>query len=101
MDTTHALGSFRVTDISTTLPLVSLLSEASASTSISTGKERDSESGNDYFGARYYASRRVAHPSRFSPPATELDAPFMASAKAGDMGGKARTDSAVAVPHLR
>jgi hypothetical protein len=22
-----------------------------------TGKERDSESGNDYFGARYYASR--------------------------------------------
>jgi RHS repeat-associated protein len=22
----------------------------------STGKERDSESGNDYFGARYYAS---------------------------------------------
>jgi hypothetical protein len=29
---------------------------ASAHTSISTGKERDSESGNDYFGARYYAS---------------------------------------------
>jgi hypothetical protein len=25
-----------------------------------TGKERDTESGNDYFGARYYASRRVA-----------------------------------------
>lgn len=24
--------------------------------SLSTGKERDSESGNDYFGARYYAS---------------------------------------------
>jgi RHS repeat-associated protein len=39
-----------------TLPLVCLLSEASAATSIFTGKERDSESGNDYFGARYYAS---------------------------------------------
>ncbi len=36
--------------------LACLLSEASASTSISTGKERDTESGNDYFGARYYAS---------------------------------------------
>jgi RHS repeat-associated protein len=24
--------------------------------SLSTGKERDTESGNDYFGARYYAS---------------------------------------------
>lgn len=31
-------------------------SEASGDRSISTGKERDSESGNDYFGARYYAS---------------------------------------------
>ena len=30
--------------------------EASAAASISTGKERDSESGNDYFGKRYYAS---------------------------------------------
>jgi len=28
----------------------------SVHTSISTGKERDTESGNDYFGARYYAS---------------------------------------------
>jgi hypothetical protein len=29
-----------------------------------TGKERDAESGNDYFNARYYASSmgRVAHP---------------------------------------
>ena len=27
-----------------------------------TGKERDSESGLDNFGARYNASRRVAHP---------------------------------------
>jgi RHS repeat-associated protein len=33
-----------------------LLSAASAHLSISTGKERDTESGNDYFGARYYAS---------------------------------------------
>jgi len=30
--------------------------EVSASVPISTGKERDAESGNDYFGARYYAS---------------------------------------------
>jgi RHS repeat-associated protein len=37
-------------------PLASSFSEASARPSISTGKERDSESGNDYFGARYYAS---------------------------------------------
>src|SRR5580693_8266021 len=39
-----------------TLPLACPLSEASARASISTGKERDAESGNDYFGARYYAS---------------------------------------------
>ena len=32
------------------------LSAASSATSNSTGKERDTESGNDYFGARYYAS---------------------------------------------
>lgn len=38
------------------LPLACLLSEVSADPSISTGKERDAESGNDYFGARYYAS---------------------------------------------
>ena len=36
--------------------LACLFSEASGRWSISTGKERDSESGNDYFGARYYAS---------------------------------------------
>jgi len=30
--------------------------EVSASVPISTGKERDAESGSDYFGARYYAS---------------------------------------------
>ena len=39
-----------------TLPLACLFSEASGVRSISTGKERDAESGNDYFGARYYAS---------------------------------------------
>ena len=39
-----------------TPPLACLLSAASAHTSISTGKERDTESGNDYFGARYYSS---------------------------------------------
>jgi RHS repeat-associated protein len=48
--------SIRVLDTSTTLPLVCPLSAASAHPSISTGKERDQESGNDYFGARYYAS---------------------------------------------
>jgi len=39
-----------------TPPLACLLSAAFADPSLSTGKERDSESGNDYFGARYYAS---------------------------------------------
>jgi RHS repeat-associated protein len=39
-----------------TPPFACLLSAASVHTSISTGKERDAESGNDYFGARYYSS---------------------------------------------
>ena len=39
-----------------TLPLACLSSEAFADASISTGKERDTESGNDYFEARYYSS---------------------------------------------
>jgi RHS repeat-associated protein len=39
-----------------TLPLACLLSAASGHRLISTGKERDAESGNDYFGARYYES---------------------------------------------
>jgi RHS repeat-associated protein len=39
-----------------TLPLVCLFSVAFDHGSISNGKERDAESGNDYFGARYYAS---------------------------------------------
>ena len=45
--------TIRLPDTSMTLPLACLLS---AYPSISTGKERDLESGNDYFGARYYAS---------------------------------------------
>jgi hypothetical protein len=45
-----------MTNTFTTLPFPCLLSAASAHRPISTGKERDSESGNDYFGARYYAS---------------------------------------------
>jgi RHS repeat-associated protein len=39
-----------------TQPIACLFSAASVSRSIFTGKERDAESGNDYFGARYYAS---------------------------------------------
>ena len=39
-----------------TPPPACLFSEASGHQSIFTGKERDAESGNDYFGARYYAS---------------------------------------------
>jgi len=52
----QAMTSIRVPDTSMTLPPACLLSAAFANPSISTGKERDSESGNDYFGARYYAS---------------------------------------------
>jgi RHS repeat-associated protein len=37
-----------------TLPLACSFSGAFAQTSLFTGKERDAESGNDYFGARYY-----------------------------------------------
>jgi RHS repeat-associated protein len=39
-----------------TMPTVCLFSEACPGPSIFTGKERDAESGNDYFSARYYAS---------------------------------------------
>jgi len=52
----QALTSTRTPDTTTTLSLACSFSEASAHTSIYTGKERDTESGNDYFGARYYAS---------------------------------------------
>jgi len=56
IDTMQVLASTRTLDTSTTSPLVCLLSTTFAHQSISTGKERDSESGNDYFEARYYAS---------------------------------------------
>ena len=56
IDTMQAQTSIRVPDTSMTLPLVCLLGAASVQPSLSTGKERDAESGNDYFGARYYAS---------------------------------------------
>jgi RHS repeat-associated protein len=52
----QAQTSIRVPDACTTPPHVCLLSEASGYRSISTGKERDAESGNDYFEARYYSS---------------------------------------------
>jgi RHS repeat-associated protein len=39
-----------------TQPFACLLSEASARRSIFTGKEHDTETGNDYFDARYYSS---------------------------------------------
>ncbi len=56
IDTMQALISTRTPDTLMTLPATCLFSEASEHRSISTGKERDSESGNDYFEARYYAS---------------------------------------------
>jgi len=43
----------RLLDTSMTLSAVCLFSAASGHRPISTGKERDAESGNDYFGARY------------------------------------------------
>jgi len=52
----QAMASIRIPDSSMTPLLACLFSEAYARPSISTGKERDTESGNDYFGARYYAS---------------------------------------------
>ena len=54
--TMQTLGSVQPVDASTTSPLACLFSEASACPSISTGKERDTESGNDYFEARYFGS---------------------------------------------
>ena len=56
IDTMREQTSIRVPDASMTLPIACLLSAASAHPSISTGKERDTESGNDYFEARYYSS---------------------------------------------
>jgi RHS repeat-associated protein len=50
------LTSIRTPDTSMTPPIACLFSAAFGLRAISTGKERDQESGNDYFGARYYAS---------------------------------------------
>ena len=50
------LTAIRASDTSTTLPATCLFSQACGHRSISTGKQRDSETGNDYFGARYYSS---------------------------------------------
>jgi len=52
----QAQTSPRQPDASMTVPPACLLSAAFAQPSISTGKERDTESGLDYFGARYYSS---------------------------------------------
>lgn len=52
----QAMASIRTLDTTTTQPLACPFSAASAIPPHFTGKERDSESGNDYFGARYYAS---------------------------------------------
>ena len=77
----QAQTSIRVPNACTTPPHVCLLSEASGYRSISTGKERDTESGNDYFGARYYASSmgRFMSPdwsAKYEPvPYAQLDDP--------------------------
>lgn len=54
--TMQASAPTRTPDTSTTRLLVCLPNVAFDHGSISTGKERDSESGNDYFEARYYSS---------------------------------------------
>jgi RHS repeat-associated protein len=55
-----------------TQPLACLFSAASAHLPSFTGKERDTESGNDYFSARYYASSmgRWLSPDWASNPVT-------------------------------
>jgi hypothetical protein len=58
----------------------------------STGKERDSESGNDYFGARYYASTM----GRFLSP-DPAGCPIHSPAS-WRMGGKPRSHPARRVP---
>jgi len=52
----QAQGPTHAANTSMTLHLACLFSAASAGPSISTGKEGDTESGNDYFEARYYSS---------------------------------------------
>lgn len=56
MATMEEAALVRVTGTSTMRYHACLLSVASGHRSNSTGKERDSESGNDYFDARYYSS---------------------------------------------
>ena len=56
IDTMQAMSSIRVPDTSMMPSLACIRSAAFPRPSISTGKERDTESGNDDFGARYYAS---------------------------------------------
>jgi RHS repeat-associated protein len=62
-----------VPDAFTTQPDACLLSGASAHPSLSTGKERDAESGNDYFKYRYYASSM----GRWMSPDESLDGAIM------------------------
>ncbi len=52
----QASATTRMPDKSTTLPIACLFGTASAHPPRSTGKERDAESGLDYFYARYYSS---------------------------------------------
>jgi RHS repeat-associated protein len=65
----QAMTSIRVPDTSMTPSPACLLCAASPHPSISTGKERDTESGNDYFEARYYSSSmgRFMSPDPFVP----------------------------------
>ncbi len=62
--TIQTLRPVLVADVSMTQPLACLLSAASVHPSISTGKERDTESGNDYFDARYYSCDGPLHVAR-------------------------------------
>jgi RHS repeat-associated protein len=73
--TMQAGVSIRVPDTSMTPPLVCLFCTASGHRFVSTGKERDTESGNDYFGARYYASTmgRFLSPDPMNAGADESD----------------------------
>lgn len=54
--TMHSPGPAHAADASSTLAYACLFSTAPSHRSFFTGKERDAESGNDYFDARYYAS---------------------------------------------
>jgi RHS repeat-associated protein len=76
----QAQTSIRLPDTSMTPPLACLLSAASGRQSIFTGKERDAESGNDYFGARYYASTM----GRFMSPDWSAKVQPVPYAKLGD-----------------